>query len=1409
MEVEYQHLTVEAEALETGRARNPSLWKSVKGLCAIPWMPPLKTAGKKTVKLLDDVYGVLKPGRMTLLLGPPGAGKSLFLQTLSGRLRHRSDLQVRGSIKYNGESIDDFVVQRTAGYVDQCDTHIPNMTVIETVNFAAQCQIPEERFIHMLVGIKDRLVSSGRDVEGRCQEDVENTSHVPIFDDIDHAMADIGTFRKTSMSGGTSSDSSTPSDDLEYEDILELIKTMVVSKANPYIVLNILGLGNVLHTYVGDESLRGVSGGEKKRLTLAETLVGPQWAIYLDAISNGLDSATTYSVVKSIQKACHTFDRTVVISLTQPAPEVFDLFDDVILLTDGKVLFHGPIHEILPFFSSLGFDCPARKDPGAFLQEVTTLRGQLIYASADLLAKHGLQKESRTCSMERNNIATRLLVGVDDIERAFRESTFGKQMASQLEDYPYSRAQGNPHALSTTEYASNGFVLGWYVLKRQVILLQRDWLYYMARSIQAVITGLVIASFASVEVPNSPNLENYFAEGRKVISLCVLSIMYLSLSSMPAIASVFSTKAVFYKQRDNRFFPSWSYSLVHLVAHIPASLAETLLFSASLYWIAGLENSAGNFFIFYVVTWSCSNCLAGIFRFIAYISNTMGRAVALGSLILLLLMLTNGFTIVRTSIPEYLIWIYYGLNPLSYGVRALAINELTSPTWGQAGEQILGEFAMYTDKVWIWASVLYSWGFLMIITIVSSVALQFWQPENQSPYVEDTKRIPEPTRDAMEPPRNNNKSNGDLMNSIHYPKIMHSSFKATTTCAHRISLVCKNIRYYVTDPVSSKGVKLIKHSDDREIQGKLQLLKVISFYVEPGKLTALMGGSGAGKTTLMDILAFRKTIGVIRGDIMANGRRIRKQSWSRVVGYVEQSDVHSPYISVHETLHFASRLRLPDDRVSNEEVLSIVDKTISMIELDSFRDLIVGFPESGGLSMEQRKRLSIGLELVSNPSVLFMDEPTSGLDARSAAIVTKTIRNVADTDRTVMVTIHQPSTEIFETFDMLVLLQRGGRLAYFGPIGKYSSDIITYFQSYPGVKCIRPGHNPATWMMEVIGKSYDSIAGINNEVDFPYEYSVSKLRETNDKDIEQMIVTNLESSSAISDQNQYATSSVTQVKMLLKKYFSFYWRATNYNFTRMIMTAMIALIYGLVYLNQALPLRPSSESASTETIQNILGLMFSLAIFNGMYNCVTVMPIIFDERSVYYRHRSCSLYSPKALALAQGLVEIPYLLIQAMIMVVIVYWMAGFQADTWKFFYFYLTFFLCISLYTFLGQCLVIICPNQVLAQLLAAFLNQMWTIFNGFLIPYPQTPAGWKWMSRISPTSWVLYGFGATQLADSNVPLAAPLRQNQTVGSYVQEFWGYDPNFSWWCILIIFAYVAFFRTVASLSLVYISYARR
>lgn len=162
---------------------------------------------------------------------------------------------------------------------------------------------------------------------------------------------------------------------------------------------------------------------------------------------------------------------------------------------------------------------------------------------------------------------------------------------------------------------------------------------------------------------------------------------------------------------------------------------------------------------------------------------------------------------------------------------------------------------------------------------------------------------------------------------------------------------------------------------------------------------------------------------------------------------------------------------------------------MELVELSPSRSALVGLPGVTGLSTEARKRLTIAVELVANPSIIFMDEPTSGLDARAAAIVMRTVRNTVDTGRTVVCTIHQPSIDIFEAFDELLLLKRGGQVIYAGPLGDRSCKLVDYFQAVPGVPPIKDGFNPSTWMLDVTSQSSERNLG----VDFAQIYASSSL----------------------------------------------------------------------------------------------------------------------------------------------------------------------------------------------------------------------------------------------------------------------------------------------------------------------------
>lgn len=181
----------------------------------------------------------------------------------------------------------------------------------------------------------------------------------------------------------------------------------------------------------------------------------------------------------------------------------------------------------------------------------------------------------------------------------------------------------------------------------------------------------------------------------------------------------------------------------------------------------------------------------------------------------------------------------------------------------------------------------------------------------------------------------------------------------------------------------------------------------------------------------MDVLAARKDQGVIHGEVLLNGKPL-PLSFQRTTGYCEQVDVHMPQSTVREALEFSALLRQPRS-IPKAEKLAYVDEIIDLLELKDIEDAIIGVPGEG-LDVEQRKRVTIGVELVSRPTLLFLDEPTSGLDGQSSYMIVGFLQKLAATGQSIMCTIHQPSAALFAGFDMLLLLKAGGRTVYMGPI---------------------------------------------------------------------------------------------------------------------------------------------------------------------------------------------------------------------------------------------------------------------------------------------------------------------------------------------------------------------------------------
>ncbi|KAL6985585.1 ABC transporter G member 14 [Sarracenia purpurea var. burkii] len=240
------------------------------------------------------------------------------------------------------------------------------------------------------------------------------------------------------------------------------------------------------------------------------------------------------------------------------------------------------------------------------------------------------------------------------------------------------------------------------------------------------------------------------------------------------------------------------------------------------------------------------------------------------------------------------------------------------------------------------------------------------------------------------------------------------------------------------------------------------ILEGVTGMVCPGEILAMLGPSGSGKTTLLTALGGRLT-GKLSGKITYNGQPF-SGSIKRRIGFVEQYDVLYPHLTVTETLLFTALLRLPSSLTKDDKVQH-VERVITELGLTRCRDSMIGGPLFRGISGGEKKRVSIGQEMLINPSLLLLDEPTSGLDSTTAQRILTTIKQLANGGRTVITTIHQPSSRLYHVFDKVVLLSEGFPI-YYGS----ASTALEYFSSVGFSTSITT--NPADFLLDLANGNF-------------------------------------------------------------------------------------------------------------------------------------------------------------------------------------------------------------------------------------------------------------------------------------------------------------------------------------------------
>uniref|UniRef100_A0A0E0QPY3 ABC transporter domain-containing protein n=1 Tax=Oryza rufipogon TaxID=4529 RepID=A0A0E0QPY3_ORYRU len=1169
--------------------------------------------------------------------------------------------------------MEEFVPQRSAAYVSQHDVHMAELTVRETVNFSAKCQGVGHHYDLLMELLR-------REKEQNIKPDPE-----------------IDIYLKAATTGEQ--------------------KAEVVTDH----ILKILGLDICADTIVGNNMLRGITGGQKKRLTTAEMIVTPGRALFMDEISTGLDSSTTFQIVNTIRQTIRILGGTAVIALLQPAPETYELFDEIIVLSDGQVVYNGPRDHVLEFFKSVGFKCPERKCVADFLQEVTSRKDQKQYwiGSDD----------------------TYQYVPVTMIAEAFQSFHVGQAIKSELA-IPFEKSKNHPAALATSKYGVSMKELLKANIYREILLMKRNSFLYIFKAIQLTLVAINAMTVFIRTNMYRDSIEN----GRSYMGALFYGMMMIVYSALAEMGPAIAKLPFLFKQRDLLYYPSWTYSLPSWIIKIPISFLNTTVWVFLTYYIIGFDpNALRQFLVLFVLC----EVIYALFRFIVALTRHPVIASNMGPFCILIFMLSCGFILTRDDVKKWWIWLYW-ISPLMYALNALAVNEFLGQIWNKAilgykeplGRLVLESSSLLPETKWYWISIGALLGYVLLFNVLYTICLTFLT------YAKEIIN--------------------DAANSYHATRHSSAGNKGMVLPFVPLSITFEDIRYSVDMPEAFKAKGMT--------EGRLELLKDIS---------------GKEYLRLLWVLVVRErqhcwTSGYVQGSITISGYPKKQETFARISGYCEQNDIHSPNVTVYESLMFSAWLRLPVEIDSTTRKMFVYE-VMEQVEILSLKDALVGLPGVSGLSSEQRKRITIAVELVANPSIIFMDEPTSGLDARAAAIVMRAVRNTVDTGRIVVCTIHQPSIEIFESFDELFLMKQGGEEIYVGPIGQQSCELIRYFE-------IKDGYNPSTWMLEVTSTTQEQ----RTCVDFSQIYKNFELYRRN-KNLIKELSAPPDGSSDLSFPTQYSQLFLTQWLACLWKQHLSYWRNPPCIVVRYLFTIAVALLFGTMFWGIG------KKRQNQQTLFSIMGAMYSACMAMGVQNSSSVQPAIFVERTVFYRERASHMYSALSYALGQVAIEFPYIFLQTIIYCVLVYAMVGYEWTCAKFLWYLFFMFFTLSYFTFYGMMVAVLTPNNAMSAIVSMAFYNIWNLSSRFLIPWIRILVWWRWYYWMCPVAWTLNGLLTSQFGDVN----DKFNNGVSVSDFIESYFGYQHDLLWVAAVAVVSFAILFAFLFGLSLRLFNFQKR
>lgn len=620
---------------------------------------------------------------------------------------------------------------------------------------------------------------------------------------------------------------------------------------------------------------------------------------------------------------------------------------------------------------------------------------------------------------------------------------------------------------------------------------------------------------------------------------------------------------------------------------------------------------------------------------------------------------------------------------------------------------------------------------------------------------------------------NDNKINENAMaDSEVKAQLRRRRFSSYGSGVEALKLVFRKLSY----DSNFKSNKKKKGSKSKKI-----ILDSMSGQFLPGRLTAIMGPSGAGKTSLLDVVAGNLMGGKISGDILINGVVCSKKKIKDISGFVFQDDVLLSTMTAREAIEMSATLRLPQT-ISKQERNELVDEIISLLNLQTCENTLIGSPLKKGISGGERKRVAIAMELIANPPMLFLDEPTSGLDTFTAYTVVNLLADMAHKQgRTVVATIHQPSSDIFNLFDDLILLQ-SGKVIYCGP----AKDTVDYFTTL-GFVC--PEYcNPADFFfMNVLNNNLNNlkmdrivvstppspIEGAQNSVyenlensrSFDQLYPSKKDGEKNLPGDSNSITNHSNSELAnkwkhsreyeelCASMERFSNSGIAtkslRKKAPLKIQFTYLCKRASKNAYRNPMILILnfgvaiylGLLVGIIYID-------SKSLAVPSRVLNFSGALYFIIISQFFRSSLGTLNMFFAEKQVFYREHKSGYYSTTPYFFSKLLVEIPIYFLSPYLAVIIAYYMVGFDPAFSK----YLmtaTFAALVAVAALsMGMLISTAFEDYNVVLTVAPLILLPLFLFSGILVNSNELPVYFNWIKYISPPYYAYTGTMETQFS-------------------------------------------------------------